>query len=374
MQYSFVICGVLTLLFALLIYSRKQKELEHWLLALIFLLLTINCAYVFCFFNNEASFHVFIFSELNYAIPLLYGPLFYYYTKALTTQDFKMKAKDRLHFLPFLIFFIIVLTDQLIPNGFLPDNAQHGYPFPKLILTPLYFFASIFLIRRYHKGYLEEYSYEQESNLIWLNWIITGAIVLWVIASVGYVLNLFREHHKIMIYDYYTLSFLAFFMFALAFIAIKKTNLFVFASTQKEESGDKRFALPPDLESESGDHETENLEVDALKADKASLLKIMEEDQPYLNPVLSLAKLSELSNIPSYRLTKVLKTSEGSFYDFVNKYRVEHIKLLLDEGKAAQYSILALAMDSGFNSKASFNRVFKKHVGMTPSNYLRSIT
>ena len=204
MQYSFVICGVLTLLFALLIYSRKQKELEHWLLALIFLLLTVNCAYVFCFFNSEASFHVLIFSELNYAIPLLYGPLFFYYTKALTTQDFKMRAKDRLHFLPFLIFFLIVLADQLIPGGFLPDNAQHGYPFPKLILTPLYFFASIFLIRRYHRGYLEEYSYEQESNLIWLNWIITGAIILWVIASVGYVLNLFREHHKIMIYDYYT--------------------------------------------------------------------------------------------------------------------------------------------------------------------------
>ena len=355
-----------------MIYSRKQKELEHWLLALIFLLLTVNCAYVFCFFNSEASFHVLIFSELNYAIPLLYGPLFFYYTKALTTQDFKMRAKDRLHFLPFLIFFLIVLADQLIPGGFLPDNAQHGYPFPKLILTPLYFFASIFLIRRYHRGYLEEYSYEQESNLIWLNWIITGAIILWVIASVGYVLNLFREHHKIMIYDYYTLSFLALFMFALAFIAIKKTNLFVFASPQEKESGDKRYTLPPDPESE--ENETENIEADALRADKAALLKIMDDDQPYLNPVLSLAKLSELSNIPSYRLTKVLKTSEGSFYDFVNKYRVEHIKLLLDEGKAAQYSILALAMDSGFNSKASFNRIFKKHVGMTPSYYLKSIT
>ena len=372
MQYSFVICGVLTLLFALLILSRKQKQLEHWLLSVIFLLLTINCAYVFCFFNSEASFHVLLFSELNYSIPLLYGPLFYYYTKAMTSQDFRMKAKDRLHFLPFLIFFIIVITDQIMPNGFLPENAQHGYPFPKLILTPLYFFASIFLIRRYHKGYLEEYSYEQESNLVWLNWIISGAIILWIIASIGYILNLFREHHKIMIYDYYTLSFLAFFMFALAFIAIKKTNLFVFNSPKRSKKEDKRYSLPPDPEQEPtiAANEGEPL---ALQADKEALLKIMEENQPYLNPVLSLAKLSEISNIPSYRLTKVLKTSEGSFYDFVNKYRVEHVKLLLDNGKATQYSILALAMDSGFNSKASFNRIFKKHMGMTPSNYLKNL-
>ena len=63
----------------------------------------------------------------------------------------------------------------------------------------------------------------------------------------------------------------------------------------------------------------------------------------------------------------------SSFYEFINTHRVEKVKELLKEGRAEQLSILGVAEESGFNSKASFNRIFKKATGLTPSAYLKSL-
>ena len=101
----------------------------------------------------------------------------------------------------------------------------------------------------------------------------------------------------------------------------------------------------------------------------------MEVDNAYLDPMLSISKLAELTEIPQYKITLLLnKELDKSFYEFVNDYRVEKAKQLLASDKAQQYSILGIADESGFNSKASFNRVFKKTTGSTPSQYIKSLT
>ncbi len=368
MQYLFVICGVFSLLFSLLLFTRKSKEYEHWFLAFMFLLITVNCAFVFAFSASEELYYVRIFSELNYAIPLLYGPLFLYYTKALTTKEFKLTSWDYVHYLPFFVFFLVILV-PVFTTFKLPDNNQLGYPLIKLITAPFYLIAVIILIRSYHKRFLEQYSYEQEVNLIWLNWIITGAIILWVIATASYLYNLFNDEAKILLYDYYTLSFLAVFLFGLAFVAFKKTDLFtsrknsdaqLLAKLEPESSAQQEEVTPPHNE----------LEIDLKK-----LETVMIEQEPYLDPLLSLNKLAAISGIPSYRLTKVLKQAlQSNFYDYVNRFRVENVKKLLGEGQAESFSILGIASESGFNSKASFNRIFKKLTGMTPTAYLKSIS
>jgi AraC-like DNA-binding protein len=58
-----------------------------------------------------------------------------------------------------------------------------------------------------------------------------------------------------------------------------------------------------------------------------------------------------------------------SFYDFVNGYRVEEARRILRDPRRGDQKILTIAFDSGFASKAAFNRVFKRHTGMTPSEY-----
>lgn len=364
MHYLFVICGVFSALFFLLLLTKAEKQKEHWFLAVIFFLITVNCVYVFAFSRSAALYYVKIFSELNYAIPLLYGPLLWFYTKALITEGNIFERKHLIHFLPFIVFLSIILV-PVFSSYSLPTTSQLGYPLIKLIQAPFYLFAVLFILYEYRKKLNETYSYEVEVNLIWLNWITLGALILWIIGTISYIFNLFNEQDKILLYDYYTLSFLSFYLFALAYVAMNKTDLFY--KIPHEATPQKVFVETVDNNIIVEDPESDNKDFDEL-------LRIMKSKQPYLDPMLTLAKLAEISGIPSYRITRVLNESMSSnFYEFINNYRVEHVKELLNSEQIKNYSIMGIAEKSGFNSKASFNRIFKKQTGKTPSQYLKAL-
>lgn len=58
-----------------------------------------------------------------------------------------------------------------------------------------------------------------------------------------------------------------------------------------------------------------------------------------------------------------------NFYNFINKYRIEEVKKKLSEDNSKENNILTIALETGFNSKSTFNTVFKKIEGVTPSEY-----
>lgn len=101
-----------------------------------------------------------------------------------------------------------------------------------------------------------------------------------------------------------------------------------------------------------------------------SILTLRETEPFYLNPNLRLEDLAKKMKIPSYQLTQVIQIGLGTgFYDFVNSSRIEHVKKQLLDPESKGRSIIDLAYESGFNSKSTFNTAFKKHTGMTPSEY-----
>ncbi|UCH96680.1 MAG: helix-turn-helix domain-containing protein [Candidatus Aminicenantes bacterium] len=99
------------------------------------------------------------------------------------------------------------------------------------------------------------------------------------------------------------------------------------------------------------------------------LLHFMESKKPYLNPDISLHKLSEDIMIPHHYLSQVINARlNQNFYDFINHYRIEEAKKILSDSKN-HLPILGVAFEVGFNSKSAFNRAFKKNVNMTPSDF-----
>jgi ligand-binding sensor domain-containing protein/AraC-like DNA-binding protein len=99
------------------------------------------------------------------------------------------------------------------------------------------------------------------------------------------------------------------------------------------------------------------------------LLHLMESEKPFLNSDICLHGLSERLNIPDHYLSQVINTRlNQNFYDFINQYRVEEAKRILANSKN-HLTILEVAFEVGFNSKSAFNRVFKKYVKMTPSDF-----
>ena len=105
---------------------------------------------------------------------------------------------------------------------------------------------------------------------------------------------------------------------------------------------------------------------------RAKLLTLMVEEQPWLEPELTLAELAHRLRTNTSLLSHVINTGCGqNFNDFVNRYRVAEAERKLQDPRLAHYSLVGIALESGFNSKSTFNRVFKKLAGRTPGEVSR---
>ena len=100
---------------------------------------------------------------------------------------------------------------------------------------------------------------------------------------------------------------------------------------------------------------------------------MLEMDQPYKDPDLTLNDLADKLDVHPNYLSQVINSNENkTFYDLINEKRVEAFIQKTSDAAHQQFTLLAIALDCGFNSKASFNRNFKKFTGQTPSDYLQA--
>ncbi len=98
----------------------------------------------------------------------------------------------------------------------------------------------------------------------------------------------------------------------------------------------------------------------------------MNEHQLFLQSGLTLPRLAETVGCSVNHVSQVINAGFGvSFFDFINAYRIEHAKKLLDN-LDERGAVLNIAFSVGFNSNSAFYAAFKKHVGMTPTQYRRS--
>ena len=107
-----------------------------------------------------------------------------------------------------------------------------------------------------------------------------------------------------------------------------------------------------------------------LKQYKDRLVALMEQDQLYLEPELTMRLLAEHMNLPPNHMSQLLNEGfKQNFANYINTYRLEHFKHAIENTDAHQITLIGLAYDSGFNSKTVFNTFFKKKMAMTPKAY-----
>lgn len=363
MEYLFVLAGGFALLFSFILFFNKGKKTQHWIFAVLSLLVAVSSYYVFLLYKKDGDYYEPFFSEINYAIPLLYGVLLWFYTRALINEKLRMKWLDLLHFFPF-VFFLGFLSYPLLIG--IPSEAPDklGYPIIKLIVNPVYIFLILYTLRVHRQRLLDQFSYIDHMHHYWLSWIAYGSLMLWIVACIGNVYNTLHSANTNLLGDYFLTSFLALFLFILAYVGFNRTQIFHsdvhnFNST---DNGDDEII-------EQNTEETERIERQLFE----SIENVMTIEKPYLDPKLSLNKLARITDLPSSKLSYLINNyAEQNFYEFVNGYRINEVKSRLSDKQFANYSILGIAEESGFNSKASFNRIFKNQLGMTPSEYLKA--
>jgi AraC-like DNA-binding protein len=212
----------------------------------------------------------------------------------------------------------------------------------------------------FNKSIRDTYSNIDRINLNWLTYLVIWTAIIWVVVIVSYLLDfIFGDELQANLLIYITMSI---FLYALGIKSLRQPQIVML-----EDDGEKTSAVFSD---NSVSYQKSGLSEELADSYLEKLLKIMSEEKPFRNNKLNLSDLSKMIGISNHNLSEVInKKLTSSFYDFINKYRVEEVKKLIEEDKDQAYSILAHGYEAGFSSKSAFYTSFKKVCGITPAQY-----
>lgn len=307
-------------------------------------------------------------------IPFTYGPLLYLYIKFQTVENIHFKWSYTLHFLPFLAIFVSAIIFHGRPvmrlenfwdtDPFLSFRLIYGLSFFISITT--YSVIAFVLINRHQRNMRNLVSYTSER--ITLSWLLVVSISFYLTYVAVFIFGVYVIFAKDQTYDPTLPSYfgLTFFAFAFSFYGYKQPGIFNEILTESKHSRKEDLAVE-DVDSK---YEKSGLKSKDARQYLDQLMKYMEEKKPYLDVDLSIHDVSAELKIPRHYLTQVINGMLGkNFYTFINEYRIEEVKKLLTNEAYTKYTITSIAFEAGFNSKSSFNSVFKTATGMTPSQF-----
>jgi AraC-like DNA-binding protein len=368
----FFIIVIFQLLFiSLFLFTHpKGKRISHWILGSFFLSISLNLLDSFLVLRGSYRGHP-AWAGWGICFPVLYGPLLYLYTQSILLRNFLLKGTRWLHFLPFALLFSGFETrylslDSRTQEDMLDQIVQRHVPsafYWSSALIYLQFFLyvglSLRLIAAYRNKVNDAYSDGIRSNITWLSSTILFFTVCMLLAA----LNGFIRLTAFSKYYYFFLNFiiLAIFIFINRVLlkALRKPEIFSIMEMDTH-------MLGPGQPKYSGSVISETERNQILNA-----LRIhMETKKPYLESELSLEQLAgQLSLRPKLLSQLINESLHQNFFDFVNRYRIEEAKRLLTNPEDKKITVLEVLYEVGFNSKSSFNTLFKKHTGLTPTEF-----
>ena len=349
-----------------LFFHKRGNRRSNIMLSFLILVMSVFLAeYVFFRTGLAVKYKYYI----SASIPLAYliGPLFYFYTRTLLDPQDKIPVRALLHLAPAVLCFVNIFPDLLFIAGILKDITDtdqlfiifigpYIYLFSALIQTSVYFYISLKFIKEFEKN-TNRPSKIGVINSAWLKRLTFIFIAFLAVEFLTFLVLLMLPAYITEIeYAFSLVS--ASIIFVTGFFSIRQPEIISGIYTNGNSKKYEKSGLNTE---QSGYYVKE-------------LLRLMEEEKPYLNEELKLNLIAEkLSISPTYLSQVINQELDYNFFDFVNKYRIEEVKKRIDDPSFSHYTLLGIALECGFSNKTSFNRAFKKFTGLTPSEYQKSI-
>lgn len=351
----------LLLALALLTLRRGNQSANRILAALMISISVVVCGavllttkYVFEFPHLSLIHHPFVF---------LVAPLMFLYLKTLVSKEKNFRKRDFLHFVPSVVcaFYLIpyyfqsgadklefLISEQL-------QNASGRWYYARsavfIVQFLLYLILTVALLLKYSAAADKKSAYSKYV-LLQLRFFVGFSVALWVGAALRFAFNDNEAMNLLVPFG------ISIFIYATCYLSLSKPQDFI----KNDEN------LPT-----AKKYEKSSLLPQWSDRYLSKLLEAMENEKPYLESDLTVQKLAVKLSIPSQHLSQVINERlEQSFTDFINSYRVAEAKKRLLDPDLKHYTILAISEYSGFNSKSSFNAIFKKHTNTTPSEFRKT--
>ena len=364
MSIIFIIGTVQAFFMEFLLLNKRKKQLSDKILSVWMFVIGIHLFLYYLLYTEY--YHIFpFFMGFMQPLPLLHGPLLLLYVYSLIKPNPKVGKVELLHFLPALLFYIFIFPDSFLQTG--PELIEFAFGilntdppiywivfgFLNEVSGAIYAVWSLIVLIRHKKMIQDNFSYTEKINLDWLLKLILGLAAIWAV-----VLMLDKDESI-----YVTTTLFVFFM---GFFGFKQGAIF---TNNTSPINDER------KNTEKGKYEKSSLTPEMSQRYLDDLKEYMKEKKPYLETKITLKEISERLEMHTNHLSQVINEKLNvNFYDFVNEYRVEEFKRRLANDTSKKFTLLAHAYESGFSSKSSFNEVFKKFTGLTPSQYQKRLT
>jgi AraC-like DNA-binding protein len=350
----------------LLISTKKPATMANKLMAAWLFLI---CTEMIIALLNSTVIEMYSFPFVAFT----YGPLLYLYVRFMTDPERKFNWLALIHFIPFVVFFSVSVIFREIPlmkdlrTFFAPDrfiSLRIIYSTCFLFSVTVYSILAFVEIKKHQKKLKDLVSYT--SGVITLNWLKILSISYYVAFLILFILGGLNMIGDFIPFDPYfvVFAFITICSFAYSFYVVKQPVIY-----------GQEVKLQEEDSKESEKYAKSGLKEKQAETYLKKLISVMETEKPYLNRDLSIQDLSDFTGIPRHHITQVLNEKHGkNFFSFINEYRVKEVISRFSDPKNNNFTILAIAYDAGFNSKTTFNSIFKSHTGMTPSEYREKST
>ncbi len=351
-----------------LITHGKGKRISNWLLGLFLIAIGINLVDMFLHMQQLFSIAGML-SLMDLALILSFGPFSYLYARSILYKDFRFTQRTLLHFLPFaicalIVFYYYLITPPEIQVEAVKKLAEFKLTIPQaMTVVPFYMHMVVYVflsakdLKAYNRAAEQEYSNMISLNVDWLKFLFRSFIAIIIVSFALSMLpyTTLKSYSEIVLLTFIILIFYV--INKIVFKGMKQPDIFSRVSVDQSH---KKYT-------------SSKLSKQEKSTIKGAILEIMEREELYLDPELSLNQLASHLNLNRRDVSQVINEKlKMSFHDFVNSHRIKAVKSQFRNGDP-NMTILEVLYQSGFNSKSSFNHAFKKHVGMTPTEYRKSL-
>ncbi|WP_230934386.1 helix-turn-helix domain-containing protein [Psychroserpens luteolus] len=315
--------------------------------------------------------------EILFFVPfmqvLLIGPVVYFYTQSLLNKSFRLSKKDWIHFIPALLYLIysliVFVTDKLILDSFYfyadgrDKDLANWYQVAGLISMSFYLILSLKYYANYKKLIFETVSYADTILFQWIRNFMIAFLGILILRVLFFILNPDWGEFGSQFWHYISFSFVFYYISVNGFSNAVKSSVL---SASNSESLDifpkekEQLTITPDNPIEKD-----------IEDWKPKILALINNDKIYENSTLTLSDVAKKLETTTKVVSSVVNSGfQMNFNDFINHYRVEAVIEQLKKGEQNTKTLLGIALECGFNSKATFNRAFKKHTSLSPKEYL----
>jgi AraC-like DNA-binding protein len=386
----------LFLVLALLTVKKGARQANRFLalFTLTFSITLIDMFLEYTRYYAQAPWLIGVIWTTNY----LYGPLLLLYTTALIKKEWTpTRLKTLLHFLPFALSWVIMLPFFLLSADvkielFFGDAKSlfeaSSDPVKRQILWSvrlvqfliigmilqigIYLIIILTNLHKHGRRLKDEFSYTDKISLNWLRYIAIATLGLWIIFSFS---QLLAGYFQMEIQTDYALHvMIAVLIYTMGYLGLRQPE--IFKEEPARDPGNSQSSTVTESDSASQKEKYQKSSLDREQAAQLAVLltEKMQKNSLYLDSQLTLPQLAGAIETTPHYLSQAINGHLGkNFFDFVNEYRIEEAKRRIGAVEKGRMNVLAIALDSGFSSKSAFYTAFKRHTGMTPSEYKQQI-